>query len=92
MTGVEGSGDARGEESGDSRGGLMVSTPPHNPPHSGNHCLTFDRSWTCSLHNRHFLTREAQMRQVTTCPHGPNTVSRLLSEHTIHSVRFASWS
>ena len=53
---------------------------------------TLDRETTGSLHSRHFFTREAQLEQVTMCPHGINSVSRFLSEQTIHSVKFVSWS
>lgn len=35
---------------------------------------------------KHFFTLGAQSEHVAICPHGPNKVSRLLSEQTIHSV------
>ena len=49
--------------------------------------ITFVRDWTGSLHMRHFLTRGEHREQVAMCPHGPNNVSRFMSEQTMHSSR-----
>ena len=38
-----------------------------------------------SLQTRHFLTRGAQAEQQLTWPHGPKSVSRFMSEQTMHS-------
>lgn len=46
---------------------------------------TLVRDWTGSLHSKHFLTRGEQREHVATCPHGPNRVSRLVSEQTMQS-------
>jgi len=46
---------------------------------------TLVRDWTGSLHSKHFLTRGEHREQVATCPHGPNRVSRFVSEQTIQS-------
>ena len=53
--------------------------------------LTLVRDWTWSLHMRHFLTRGEHREHVAMWPHGPNRVSRFMSEHTMHSSR-DSWS
>lgn len=50
-------------------------------------CTTLVLDWTCSLQMRHFLTRGEHSEQVAMWPHGPNSVSRFMSEHTIHSSR-----
>lgn len=56
-----------------------------------NHILTLVRDCTGSLQMRHFLTRGEQREQVAMCAQGPNRVSRLRSEQTMHSSR-VSWS
>ena len=53
--------------------------------------LTLVRDCTCSLHIRHFLTRGEHREHVVMWPHGPNSVSRFMSEHTMHSSS-DSWS
>lgn len=50
-------------------------------------CGTLVLDWTWSLQMRHFLTRGEQSEQVAMCPHGPNSVSRFISEQTMHSSR-----
>lgn len=40
---------------------------------------------TVSLHMRHFFTRGEHREQVATWPHGPNSMSRFMSEQTMHS-------
>ena len=42
---------------------------------------------TVSLHMRHFLTRGEHSEHVATWPHGPNNISRFMSEQTMHSSR-----
>lgn len=47
--------------------------------------LTLVRDWTGSLHIRHFLTLGEHREHVAMCPHGPKSVSRFVSEHTMQS-------
>ena len=44
-----------------------------------------------SLHMRHFLQRLAHTLQATIWLHGWNSMSRLLSEQTMHSSRISCW-
>jgi len=46
---------------------------------------TLVRDWTGSLHSKHFFTLGEQREHVATCPHGPNKVSRFVSEQTMQS-------
>ena len=65
----------------------IICPPKHPDCHLKTRAtfLTFVLDCTASLHMRHFLTRDEHKEHVATWPQGPNSISRFMSEQTMHS-------